>query len=117
MTNSSYLLRALTIRYFRTSNGRAPVLEYIAELPADRSEAITAALEDLEHHGLEGSIVTCRHIESKLWELKFPEDRVFYVVITGPEMVLLHAYRKQGQKAPLKELATARSRLKRLVNT
>jgi len=88
------------------------VADYICGLPHDRSERILATLEDVERYGLEGSDVTARHIEHKLWELKFPEDRVFYIVLSGPELVLLHAYKKQGQKAPVRELETARNRLK-----
>ena len=38
--------------------------------------------------------------------------RVFYVVIVGPTMVLLHAYKKQGQKAPRGEIQVAQARMK-----
>ena len=51
-------------------------------------------------------------IEGKLWELKITRHRIFYVLIVGPVMVLLHAYKKQGQKAPPRELEVARKRMK-----
>jgi phage-related protein len=41
--------------------------------------------------------------------------RVFYVVVTGPEVVLLHAYKKQGQKAPRKEIETAERRMEEVL--
>jgi phage-related protein len=88
------------------------VRDYLESLTADRAEIVYAALADLDRHGLEGASVTARHIEGKLWELKFAIDRVFYAVITGPVIVLLHAYKKQGQRAPLRELEVARRRLK-----
>ena len=69
-------------------------------------------LQDIEAFGLDGAAVSARHIEGTLWELKFAIDRMFYVVISGPELVLLHAYKKQGQKAPLRELDVARRRMK-----
>jgi phage-related protein len=53
-----------------------------------------------------------RHIEGKLWEIKLSKDRVFYVVIAGPDMMLLHAYKKQGQRAPPHEIETARKRMR-----
>jgi phage-related protein len=36
-------------------------------------------------------------------------------MLTGPEVVLLHAYKKQRQKAPLKELETAERRMDEVV--
>ena len=41
--------------------------------------------------------------------------RVFYVMIDGPEMVLLHAYKKQSQKAPQSEIDTAEKRMKEVL--
>jgi phage-related protein len=100
------------VSFFRSANGREPVADYLRTLPADRFVAITATLSDLAKNGVSGANVATRHIEGKLWELKFPLDRAFYVIVTGPELILLHAYKKQGQKAPLRELEVARKRLK-----
>lgn len=86
--------------------------DYIRDLSGERREEVVAALIDIEEYGLEGAMVAARHLEGKLWELKFAKDRVFYVMLSGPEMVLLHAYKKQGQKAPPRELDTARRRMK-----
>ena len=102
----------MDVRFYQTASGRSPVKEYLEGLPSDRAEVVYASLADLERHGLDGAAATARHIEGKLWELKFSIDRVFYVVITGPVMVLLHAYKKQGQRAPPRELEVARRRLK-----
>ncbi|MGQ0505990.1 MAG: type II toxin-antitoxin system RelE/ParE family toxin [Myxococcaceae bacterium] len=49
-------------------------------------------------------------------ELKISQHRIFYVVIAGPEMVLLHAYKKQGQRAPPREIEVAKSRMKEVQN-
>jgi phage-related protein len=63
--------------------------------------------------------VEFRHIEDKLWELKIRihgnQHRIFYVVLKGNEMVLLHAYLKKMARAPLKEIQTARKRLRQLI--
>jgi phage-related protein len=37
--------------------------------------------------------------------------RIFYSLIEKETMLLLHAYAKKSQKAPMKELDTARKRL------
>jgi len=60
--------------------------------------------------------VRFRQIEGKLWEIKIGSHRVFYVMIDGEEMVLLHAYKKQQQKLPIKERETALRRLKELLS-
>jgi phage-related protein len=56
------------------------------------------------------------HIEGKLWELKIlthgNQHRIFYLVREGSEMLLLHAYLKKTRKAPIKEIMTARQRMK-----
>ena len=39
------------------------------------------------------------------------QTRIFYVVIVGETMVLLHAYKKQGAKAPTREIETASRRM------
>lgn len=71
-----------------------------------------AAIESIREFGLEGSGVVFKHITGKLWEIKISAQRVFYVVISGPEMVLLHAYKKESQKAPKNEIETAYRRMK-----
>jgi phage-related protein len=44
--------------------------------------------------------------------LRGNQHRIFYVVIKGSEMILLHAYLKKTQKAPLKEIRLAQQRMK-----
>jgi phage-related protein len=105
----------MRVRFYRTASGRVPVAEFLAGLPSGRAEDVYAALLDLNQNGLEGASVVARHIDGKLWELKFAMDRIFYVVIRGPEMVLLHAYKKQGQKAPKTEIETATRRMREVL--
>ncbi len=73
-------------------------------------------LASIEELGFSGAAAHVRQIEGKLWEVKVSRHRVFYVSIAGPEMVLLHAYKKQGQKAPGRELDVARQRAKEILN-
>ena len=100
--------------YYYTSGKRQPVREYIDALPQEERAVVAAALLDIEEHDLDGTTVT-RHIDGKLWELKISRHRIFYVIIVGPVMVLLHAYKKQGQKAPSRELDVARKRMKEVL--
>jgi len=102
----------MQIRFYKTQSGSRPVQKYIDSLSNDEAAKIVAAIDDIRIGGLEGSSLVFRHIDGKLWEIKFPIHRIFYIVLRGSEMVLLHAYKKQGQKAPKKEIKTALRRMK-----
>jgi hypothetical protein len=56
--------------------------------------------------------VSLRQLDGKLWESRVGRDRVAYVLVRGPEMVLLHAFKKQGQRTARSDLdrATRRAR-------
>ena len=73
-------------------------------------------LDQIERHGFDAVRVQFRQIEGKLWEIKVSAHRVFYVVIEENEMVLLHAYKKQGQKLPIRERDIAIRRMKELLS-
>jgi phage-related protein len=97
----------MRIRFYRTGRGDAPVEEYIDELPERERARVIKALADIRQRGLRGSAVPLRQIRNKLWEIKVQPHRIFYAVLTQRSLVLLHAYRKQGQKAPRVEIETA----------
>ncbi|USN51645.1 MAG: type II toxin-antitoxin system RelE/ParE family toxin [Myxococcales bacterium] len=105
----------MDVVYFRQATGKEPVRQYIDKLPSEVAAYVLAAIKDIKEHGLDKALVTCRQIEGKLWEIKIDAQRVFYVVIDGPTMVLLHAYKKQGQKAPKKEISVAKKRMKLVI--
>src|SRR5438046_3094128 len=103
------------VLYYQSHSGRWPVRDYLLALPANEAAQIAAALERIAQRGLPSPGVTSRQIDGKLWELKFPIHRLFYVVAPGPTMWLLHAYKKQGQRAPVREIEVARRRMKEVL--
>lgn len=105
----------MKIRFFETRRGHAPVQEYIESLPAREAASIRAALMDICERGLAKTLVDLRQIRNKLWEIKLQPHRIFYAVIDHDALVLLHAYRKQSQRAPKVEIETALGRLKALL--
>ena len=102
----------MLIRFYTTVVGASPVQKYLRGLSDAEAAVVNATLKDLAINGLAGSTVALRPIKGKLWEIKAGAHRVFYVVLDGPTMVLLHAYRKQSQKAPKHELETAAERFR-----
>jgi len=102
----------MKIRFFETRRGQAPVQEYIDSLPSRDAAKIKAALGDISERGLATTLVSLRQIRDKLWEIRIQPHRIFYAVIDHDELVLLHAYKKQSQRAPKVEIETALGRLK-----
>lgn len=110
----------LIINYWRNPAGRAPIEKYIDGIDNKEERAeILAALKGVQQYGTDSIGVEFRQVEGKLWELKIRthgnQHRIFYVVLKGNEMVLLHAYLKKTSRAPLDEIATAKTRMKQLV--
>jgi phage-related protein len=104
------------ITFFETDSGRSPVLKYILDSAKPERARLFEALDQIERHGFDAVRVQFRQIEGKLWEIKVSAHRVFYVVIEENEMVLLHAYKKQGQKLPIRERDIAIRRMKELLS-
>ena len=107
------------IRYWRNPSGKAPVEGYIDDVDNKEERAeILSTLNGIQHYGPDAVGVDFRRVEGKLWELKIRiygnQHRIFYVVLRGNEMILLHAYLKKTQRAPVREIEIARQRMKQL---
>ena len=100
------------MRFYRTAPGAEPVLEYLRSLPQDQRDAARKAIRSIQTHGLQAPNVSLRHVKGKLWEIRASDQRVFYVVAGAGIVWLLHAYKKEGQKAPVGEIAVAQARMK-----
>ncbi|MCX5716884.1 MAG: type II toxin-antitoxin system RelE/ParE family toxin [Nitrospirae bacterium] len=110
----------LFVNYWRNPSGKAPVERYIDDIDNKEERAeLLSILSGIQEKGTDALGVEFKHIEGKLWELKIKthgsQHRIFYVVLRGNEMILLHAYLKKTPKAPLKEIQTAKHRLKQLM--
>lgn len=109
----------MKVSFFTSPSGRCYVEDFIDGLDNGDKAAVLEALEDIAIHGLKATGGRFRQIERKLWEIKIHAPtggyRIFYVMISYDELVCLHAYRKQGQKAPRQELEIARKRLREVL--
>ena len=107
----------LSINYWRNPSGKAPVEKYIDSIDNKEERAeMLSLLKGIQENGTDAIGVEFRQIEGKLWEIKIrthgKQHRIFYVMLKGNEMVLLHAYLKKTQKAPTKEIEVAKQRMK-----
>jgi phage-related protein len=83
------------IAFYRTAGGASPVEKYLVDLDSKERAAVADALKAIELSGLHAAGVRTRQIKGKLWKIKASQQRVFYVVVKGGEMVLLHAAKKE----------------------
>ena len=107
----------LSINYWRNPSGKAPVEKYIDSIDNKEERAeMLSLLKGIQENGTDAIGIEFRQIEGKLWEIKIrthgKQHRIFYVMLKGNEMVLLHAYLKKTQKAPTKEIEVAKQRMK-----
>ncbi|MBX3023677.1 type II toxin-antitoxin system RelE/ParE family toxin [bacterium] len=100
----------MRIRYYRSA-GETSRSAYIATLPTRERDDWDETLTLLGLFGLDAP-VSLHQLDGKLWEVRVGRHRVAYVIVRGPEMVLLHAFKKQGQRTARSDLdlATRRAR-------
>lgn len=81
---------------YHTAGGKDLIFKYIDSLPnKERAEGYTI-IERLEKEGLEAlQVLDTRQIDKKLWEIKFGDNRIMYVLANKNNIYLLHAFRKQ----------------------
>jgi len=72
---------------------------------------IRNALRLLQEFGTNFVMPHARPIQGKLWELRPGSIRLFYFATIDDQFVILHGHRKQGMKAPEREIATAIRRM------
>lgn len=101
----------MKVEFYVDARGHKPVAEYLKALPAKERAKLAVAFWRVENYGLKGSGVSLRQIDGKLWEVRVSAHRAFYVIFGEAEMLVLHAYKKEGPKAPTHDIEVARSRM------
>lgn len=107
----------MNVLSYCTSGGKDLIKAFLDDLPVRESVEGYFIIEQLEAQGFEFlKSLNTRQLEDKLWEIKYPRhNRIFYALIDGDNMYLLHACKKQKGKAEKFELEKARKRLKELL--
>jgi phage-related protein len=109
----------MRVAFAAAASGRSYFEKFLQELSTPDRAVILAVFKDIQGHGLQAKGCDFRQIEGKLWEVKVRAPtggyRFFYVLLAADHMYVLHSYRKQGQKAPTRELDVARKRLKEVL--
>ncbi len=114
------LFETMRVLFHKSRSDRAYIEDFLADLDARDRSTILAVFTDIRESGLDAKGCQFRQIESKLWEIKVRAPgggyRFFYIMLGSDEMYVLHAYQKQGQKAPVRELGVARKRMREVLS-
>lgn len=99
--------------------GNEPVRDWLLSLPRDDKKIIGADIKTVEY-GWPIGMPVCKPLGSGLYEVRsnLASRRISRVIfcIHENEMILLHAFIKKDQKAPLNEISLARQRKGRVEN-
>jgi phage-related protein len=104
-----------SVVFYEDHRGKCPPLEFIDKLPVMDQAKIRNALRLLREFGTSLGVPHARPIQGKLWELRPGGVRLFYFAYIERQFVILHGYRKQGMKAPEREIAVALQRMEELL--
>lgn len=103
------------VELYDRPDGTSPVAEFIEEQSPQNQAKIFGELDDMVEFALMDRGNKLRHLEGKLWELRFRgighQFRFVYFTYTGRRIVILHSFSKKTRKTPKRELNTAHRRL------
>lgn len=101
----------LTVIFFCTARGDQPVTDYLQALSGKERGAIEGLLMDLRDNGsLEFPHGRKMAGHKNLYEIRYKRHRIFYFY-HGSEIILVHAFKKQSQETPRKEINAALGRI------
>ena len=110
----------IRVTFAAAASGRRYFEKFLQDLSTQDRATILAVFKDVQDNGLDAKGCEFRQIEGKLWEIKVRAPtggyRFFYALLAADHLHVLHSYKKQGQKAPVKELEVARRRLKEVLD-
>ncbi len=100
---------------YSTIGGKNVILEYIKKLPEGQKATAYRIRDKIRIDGIEG-IISCntRQLRGKLYEIKFSNQRIIYLIKDSDTVYFLHMCRKQKGKAAKKDLHVAMTRAKEL---
>ncbi|OFW09817.1 MAG: hypothetical protein A3G20_03185 [Acidobacteria bacterium RIFCSPLOWO2_12_FULL_59_11] len=106
----------MKVTFAAGASGRSYFEKFIEGLSVQDRAVVLAVFKDIQDHGFDAKGCEFRPIEGKLWEIKIRAPtggyRFFYAMFATGHIHVLHSYKKQGRKAPVKELEVARKRLR-----
>src|ERR1019366_10586723 len=111
-------LKKAPARFYRSSNGREPVREWLKALDSGDRQAIGQDIATVEY-GWPVGMPVCRPLGAGLWEVRstLPSHRIARVMfmLAQGHLILLHGFIKKTQETPKVEMAIARQRMREVM--
>ena len=100
---------------YTTSGGKNIIMEYIDGLPKKEQSEALRIRHAIQANGVDAfTTLNTRQLKGKLWEIKFSQNRIMYVIADAKNVYFLHACQKQKNKAEKQDLEKAISRAKQV---
>ena len=105
------------IEYYKDKNGYSQIAEWIEELKKGYSnnknkrvqlKQFITKINYIEELGTRGNKDTIKHIVEDIWEIRPGDNRVLLFTYINDKIILLHQFRKEGQKTPKQEIERAK---------
>ncbi|MDR0325482.1 MAG: type II toxin-antitoxin system RelE/ParE family toxin [Oscillospiraceae bacterium] len=105
----------MDIHDYTTSGGKNLIREYISARPIEERRELYKIRHSIILSGFSAfQELNTRQLRGKLYEIKYTDNRIMYVIKDGDNVYFLHACQKQKGKAENFELETAIKRAKEL---
>ena len=105
----------MNIHDYITAGGKNLIKEYISTRPMDERRAIYKIRHEIIMKGFSAfQNLNTRQLRGKLFEIKYNDNRIMYVIKDGDNVYFLHACAKQKDKTEKFDLETAINRAKEL---
>jgi len=98
---------------YQTTGGKNLIKEYLSALPKTERDVGYHIRHKIVQYGLAVlDELDTRQLRGDLWEIKFSQNRIMYVIADKDNIYFLHACKKQKDKAEKFDLNTAIKRAK-----
>ena len=105
----------MIIKDYYTNGDKNLILKYIEELPIKQKVYAYRIRNKIEEDGLDAfDILDTRQIRGKLYEIRFYDQRIMYLIRDSDVVYFLHICKKQKNKALQRDLRIAIRRAKEL---
>jgi phage-related protein len=101
----------VNLRFYQNARGDIPVREHLRAATKEQRLLAGFAIWIIQDRDLSDPRLDLKPVRGKLWEIRAGYTRIFYVVAPGPVVVLLHAYQKDTDRAPEREVQVALRRM------
>lgn len=111
-----------TVHFYKnTTNGKMPVKEYICKLPEKQRVKVLKYIEFLRINKGYLDEPYSKHVINKIRELRVDfgrnRHRIFYFTFIEKKIILLYAFLKKTQKAPMQEIKKAQNNYRDFINS